>query len=496
MSLTKRDIVSYNSVLDTNPFALTPNPCDNQQWHRRQCTTMAFPDRLCFHCGVPGHRAAKCPSRDAQSPSCVASTASSQTSAGREAFQRYLATHSRRSSEHVKGAREREPGYHFDKVVQWMKDAECCTGDQRQSPLALARDPIEVLQREATNTLDNSQQWNDLHRSKYNDYDKAHREAFSRAIGTIRHCLAEMLHVTASDEAASTWHDELTRAVEFGRPADFSVNLDKETNDSNNSEGRCLKVYAVEKLQPRCRQLHHLLMNDNPFSTRVRSQFLLPFPKKLDAKDEQLSVVSIGGGPGYDHVAISLAAKFLYDVQPHQRQLQMRCINTQIFDLFHEEWGPSMSSLGECLNDTLFEESNCHMTMNHCDLRKGMDDALHADHFRDAVESADIICAQFVLHENASFILEEVDEDGEIVQKICGAVRDILARAKVASFMICSDSANTLFPALKSTAREYGWSVFGEEEQRDGDDRIAYLGPKSFVMLERIAIPHKLQMII
>jgi len=102
-----------------------------------------------------------------------------------------------------------------------------------------------------------------------------------------------------------------------------------------------------------------------------------------------------------------------------------------------------------------------------------------------------VICVSFVLHENASFILDEDDtshgEDGfssEVM--LAGAMRDVFEQSPLGTIMVLMDSSNALVPALKKTAKKYGWIYWGDDERRLEGQKIDNLGPKSFVLLERI----------
>ena len=165
------------------------------------------------------------------------------------------------------------------------------------------------------------------------------------------------MNVSPEDEGASQWHKSLTQAVALGRPAEFSA---------ENEDKQCIKVYAVEKLQPRCRQLHHLIFHDNSFCAKIRAK-LLPSVHKSTTTN----CISLGGGPGFDHVSFCVAAKFLHDIQPMRNELLPNRIKTQVYDLYDSAWQPVMQSLGECFND---EE---HLTMHHVDLRLDLSDEAH-----------------------------------------------------------------------------------------------------------------------
>lgn len=376
----------------------------------------------------------------------------------------------------------------YDRVVEWMKEVASSASSQledSEGSIMQARDPIAILQAEAAvdhlqSADTNTQRWYDMHKSRCNNIQKAHRYEFTRLMNKIHQSLMNRLDVSPSDVKASQWQEELTAAVELGRPGDFSSNTDL-----------CLKVYTIEKLHARCRQLHHLLFNDDEFASKVRS-LLLPVPTSDAANnevgDQQVNVISIGGGPGYDHVSLCLVAKFLHDIQPQHMLMKRRRIRTQVFDLFNESWQPVMMTLNECLVECLDNDTNnrvldntATMTMNHGDLRLGIHDIKNTD-LSQALEYADIICIQFCLHENASFIVED---DDHAQPHIRGIMQDLFEHAPKGTIIIIIDSINTLFPLLKRTAGEYGWRYLGDEEVRKSGKSLAFKGPKNYIMLER-----------
>uniref|UniRef100_A0A7S2UGN1 Uncharacterized protein n=1 Tax=Attheya septentrionalis TaxID=420275 RepID=A0A7S2UGN1_9STRA len=91
---------------------------------------------------------------------------------------------------------------------------------------------------------------------------------------------------------------------------------------------------------------------------------------------------------------------------------------------------------------------------------------------------ADVIVCQFVLHENASFLLERQEKHPT---EMGGAMKHVLMYGKVGSFLICTDSGHALWPALKRTATTHGWIYMGNAEKPHN----IIMGPKSFVILER-----------
>jgi len=265
--------------------------------------------------------------------------------------------------------------------------ASCQLEDDKGS-IMQTRDPIAILQADSASKLESAdknnrtQRWYDMHKARCNNIQKAHRYEFTRLMNKIHQSLMKRLDVSPADVKESQWQDELTTAVELGRPGDFSSNTDI-----------CLKVYTVEKLHARCRQLHHLLFNDDEFASKLRS-LLLPVPTSDvndDEDEQQVNIISIGGGPGYDHVSLCLVAKFLHDIQPYHKLMKRRCVRTQVFDLFNESWDPVMMTLNECLDECLDVDTNNRvdntrrdhdtrtMAMHHGDLRLGLDDINNTD---------------------------------------------------------------------------------------------------------------------
>eukprot|EP00956_Cyclotella_meneghiniana_P020488 scaffold36302_cov34-Cyclotella_meneghiniana.AAC.2 len=349
---------------------------------------------------------------------------------------------------------------HLEKVMKWMAET---SNHQPNGISAAAVDPLAWLNSQDPTCIDGSsfvtQRCLDLHKAKYNDLDKAQRTVFGITIIQLRARLADKLNVTANDVNESQWHTQLTRAMKSGQPADFSW---------NNTHKQCnIKVYAVEKLQPRCRQLHNLIFHDNSSCAKVRSK-LLPTLNTNTTK-----CISLGGGPGFDHVSFCIAAQFLYDIQPHRNELLPKRIKTEVYDLYNHDWKPVMQSLGECFDDEK------HLTMHHVDLRLDLANEAH-EQLRSSLPSVDIICVQYVLHENASYLINDQNQ-------IIGVMKDVFVTAPVGTVMIITDSSNKLFRCLKDAAKENGWRYLCAEEQlmHEGKRR-AYLGPKSFLVLERL----------
>ena len=120
------------------------------------------------------------------------------------------------------------------------------------------------------------------------------------------------------------------------------------------------------------------------------------------------------------------------------------------------------------------------MTMHHCDIRMGHGDVQNRE-TKHVLRRTDIICAQHVLHEN-SFMIAPAMDDCNSSSKTRVIVFDLLNKAKLVTFMMCTDSNNFVWSALKASAETCGWIFLGDAEK---DGKIAF-GPKSFVILERV----------
>jgi len=341
-------------------------------------------------------------------------------------------------------------------------------------------DPFELLHNNADTSDPTNQQMK---------LQKSSREFFSYIMDTLLQELITVFEVNDDDidykdivkryrhkNDANPWVHVLNQAVKDGIPADFS-------NDENN------RFYTIQKLETRTRYLHHLIMDENDICSDVRKALLDCLnARDGEEKDRTINVCALGGGPGYDHVAIWIALLFLYNTNAIDAgQISLK---TEVYDLFGE-WESIVGLMDQSLSnamDTISDDSDCSeinvdvykgngASLKLCDIREGLDSPVN-EHLRDSLTRVDIICFSFVMHENAS-ILRSNDKDDPLIQ---GVTRDLMALAKVGTLMLVTDSNNLLWPTLKATAKVYGWRYFGALER---DSRIS-MGPKEFVVLQRV----------
>mmetsp|Transcript_681 Transcript_681/g.936 ORF Transcript_681/g.936 Transcript_681/m.936 type:complete len:434 (-) Transcript_681:79-1380(-) len=414
--------------------------------------------RKCFNCGVQGHQIADCPWEG------------EQTNSGKIAFREYLIEIEERRHQYStkKPKQKRGKMNNYNKLRQWLRknyhDGEIF-------------DPISTITHGHSRKYDVLKNMHHSYREMFYVIMERTRERFNDLNGIATQ--------TKKSEHNEIWQEPLNQAVKIGKPADFS-------------QAQSNRVYADNKLIPRTRYLHYLMMDKQPICDKLRETLL---PVEMDRvkcdEDNEVNVCSIGGGPGYDHMAVVLVVWYLYEMQRLRNHVSLRTIRpkhvkTDIFDLFHDEWRPIVSDLdkcfkqniGHCLDDR--DKSwwlNNEVKIHFGDVRNKLETtemtANDDGHVLLSLRSVDLIVFQFVLHENSYFLLDKTGN-------ICGLVDSALKYAKKGALMLCTDSTNTLWPALEKTAALYGWryNSSGSEEHK-----IAF-GPKSFVVLERLTISY------
>ena len=361
------------------------------------------------------------------------------------------------------------------------------------------------------------------------DLNQASGEYFNRKVKSIiqhledtrSYCNADNKSKSKSskDAAASMYH-RLWEAVRHGSPANFT----------NQDE---LLVYTVDRLPGRCRYLYALLMAGGPeleICSRARRLFL---PTTLeDRQQSPVKVCSVGGGPGIDHIALSVLRSFLAEVQPRQENeetavipvvsITAREVETIVFDLYAEDWLPIIrvvtaeeaESQGQRRGEGKTEEAEeveekeveekekevvvveeeekekereehnqeqKKVTAEYCNICEPLTAPCNAALARSASE-ADLFVFQFVLHENASHLVvkeKEVEEN-----RVGGCMVGILQDAKAGAIIICTDASHHLWPALLATGCDYGWSVASGPKTRVSLGSN-FTGPKWCCFLEK-----------
>lgn len=270
-------------------------------------------------------------------------------------------------------------------------------------------------------------------------------QTFEEMADVVTDSVARAFDITQGQAKEKTPLDaDLGRAVCEGTPAAFS-------------HAGHLASYTVGRLRCRARYLFKLLTSEVPEAAAARALLSAP----------AVRVASLGGGPGFDHVALEAAAALvaaLGGVDPAR-------VHTTIFDLYAPAWGPFVDAVFNGCELTTNRNSNSAVTLHACDLRENAASPANAA-FRGHVATSDLFLFSFVLHENAA----SVARDGAVR----GLVRDILDGAKVGACVLCMDAGRALWPALVATALEAGWTATA----RDATD-AAPGGPRSYCCLRR-----------
>lgn len=276
------------------------------------------------------------------------------------------------------------------------------------------------------------------------------------------------------------WSYVLNEAVRQGIPADFS---DLEKN----------RYYAIQKLETRTRYLYLLIMDDNEICRKVRNLLSSRFKcSKNDngctKKRKQIHVTSIGGGPGYDHIAIWIAFLFIFNMNDGSIDTSNVTFQTEVYDLYGE-WEDTVKAMSLSLTKTqeyiskensskfrmnLFDGNETHLKL--CDIREDLSSEAN-ESLSKSLEFTDIICFSFVIHENASIILPDDDSDPFIQ----GTARDIMEQSKVGTIILCTDSSHRCWPSFITTAKYFGWKHLDSSERKS----TIPLGPKSYAIFLR-----------
>ena len=188
----------------------------------------------------------------------------------------------------------------------------------------------------------------------------------------------------------------------------------------------------LRKLRVRCgaRNPRGIFHCPNGFSNQATSASAV---KGMAAASPAVNVCSLGGGPAFDHVALSIAAAFLVDVQPvnalagggvASTRHQPPQINTAVYDLYADQWSSIIEVVLDATQEVV-ETSGSGWTTTEvvetsgfvthpdntvqnesCDIRSPLE-AVCNTHLATTTLTADIFIFSFVLHENASFLRVE-----------------------------------------------------------------------------------------
>mmetsp|Transcript_37119 Transcript_37119/g.116790 ORF Transcript_37119/g.116790 Transcript_37119/m.116790 type:complete len:358 (-) Transcript_37119:597-1670(-) len=342
------------------------------------------PPRTCFNCGAVTHQASDCGAEPSE--------------AGRTAWAQYRSYASRKPA--TPAARD------YRLVVA----RNVAAAPPPEGPLC--HDPVAVMAARGTERA-------------VHDVVSASRATFHNIMVQVKSSLARAtchgaaVHAGAGDALKRS----LNQAVRDGAPADFS-------------DPDAIVCYANDRVAPRCRYLYNLLMDPAELCGGVR-RMLLPGREAVPAGGGELrrcEVVSIGGGPGFDHLTLLSLATFLREVQPPPPpglDYAEVAVTTSVYDLFAPDWEPVVGALDSaCRAAGLLGE----MSNDACDVRERLSHESN-DRLRAQAGTADLFIFSFVLHENATSLTTE----GGGLSEGC-LLPGLLEAAKPGAYIVCTDS--------------------------------------------------------
>lgn len=257
-------------------------------------------------------------------------------------------------------------------------------------------------------------------------------------------------YVSAGEALASA----LRGALRDGVPPDFS-------------DAAGLTSYTQERLQARCRYLYTLLLCEDEVCSAARSQLLLP--PRAD-QHRPLSVLSIGGGPAFDDVALRLLASFLAAMpcgESSTAGLPPVQISTVVLDLYEEEWTAAAKAVATATDSATASGllggngggDATTLRLARCDVRRGLEEDVNAA-LAELAPGADLFVFSFVLHENAAGLLLGTDSSAaeeELPRRIGGCLPGLFSAARVGSFIVMMDASHRLWPSVVHAAAPLGW---------------------------------------
>ena len=227
----------------------------------------------------------------------------------------------------------------------------------------------------------------------------------------------------------------------------------------------CLKAgalgdYALKRLRPRCHALLEVLLAENCSSLLegVLNRF-----EVAQTEGRALRIASLGGGPGFDAIALLAAVDALQKAKLKEPGWEIALslseniwsnstslcpVHCKVLDLA-PAWSPALLALSEAAFETWnFQPAELIELVAPIDIRESSPQIL------EAVSNADLVIASYVLHENEAALLKN--------DLLGGAIPDVFRSVPVGAPLIFLDATHRLWPVLVHTA-----NIVSQESQRD-----------------------------
>ena len=262
-------------------------------------------------------------------------------------------------------------------------------------------------------------------------YLKSWRYWSDHATKSIRYALSQNLPAPVNMEATNKLQFELGQAADYGKMPSF--------HDSGGRSGYALDFFCrvllltdllAETLAQADKKKFDSFEN---YQTAFESELYRQFHKTTNASN--INVASIGGGPGYDFVAISLLAYYRNIMQSSHKT----AIHSYVFD-YEEGWSDLVSCMSTATQKTLMTQTQSNDIFScdfggKCDITKSLYHSSNESILKTMNEINIWIC-QYCVAENAV----KLRENDFIF------FRDIFAQANDSSLFIFTETTHRLWP--------------------------------------------------
>jgi len=262
------------------------------------------------------------------------------------------------------------------------------------------------------------------------NHRKAWKHWSAMAIDAIRYDLSSNLPCPADKNAFENLFFRLGVAADKGIMPSFE--------DRGSRAGYALEFFC------RARNLADLLMDVlNPkyeFPDDWRDAILkTPMLRGDDTgiTGDSYNMISLGGGPGFDSVALSLAASF----SAHGKESS--AINAIILD-YEEGWCDLVKAMDESTRNVLEQPNLSCEWGGKCDITKGFGDPINAVCLQE-IGNAQMIVCQYCVAENANLLRES-----DFI-----FFRDMFEKASNGALFIFTETTPRIWPGLCKLMEEY-----------------------------------------
>lgn len=309
---------------------------------------------------------------------------------------------------------------------------------ERGSPSPDRTDGVELLVRNATLVVAPASVVHEQEPGSSRHVTATRRDAaafLQRNLDAVRGRLLcdPVIGSVASQAEFSMLNKQLTRAVHSGMPPDFG------------NEGARAQ-YVLDRLHCRVSAVCETLLSMDSVVSAFRSEL-------LDSGRDEIHVASVGGGPGFDVVAVALVASFLGT----GTRIRYTVLDSEV------GWKDALSRLVSHLGDHLGDsETLARVDFKFCDMSLPLARPENR-YFAAAVDSGVDLCIfSYVVHENEARLRTPGMPVEEGVAGVFPELFQSVSRARASESrsppagLLFLDTTPRLWPALVATAERHG----------------------------------------